>query len=244
MSEAKQTKTSKKATQAGAGKKAAKKEVKAEVKAEAPAPTPVPEPAPAPAPAKTDAAAEEAEVQEGGKRKRFFKCLYNGQLHGRYSGDKPKQAANKAFTNIIRSMEGEVTGKVIKFQMQECTRGRPHKVNTYQGERVKLDKPLQIKISKNTDKPKVIEYKFTNKISKVREFVDVQLGGDAAAKTVKKSSKKAAPKAKAEKPAAEKPAKKAAAGGGKKTAAKKAPAAKASKAASKPAEKAVEAPTA
>jgi hypothetical protein len=85
--------------------------------------------------------------------------------------------------------ELDVVGKKVRFQMIECTRGRTHKVSSYEGERKKLDVPLKIEIKKSTDKPKTIEYKFTNKISKVR---DAQAGDKKAvkkAKGVKKAKK-------------------------------------------------------
>lgn len=137
---------------------------------------------------------EVAEEKED-KQKRYFKCVYEGKVHGRYSGEKPKQAANKAFTNIIRGMGGDSVGKKVRFQMKECTRGSNQKTSTYEGERVKLDKPLTIEIKKNTDKPKVIEYKFTNKINKVKE---IQEGGDTKSTKTTKSTRstKSAKKAK------------------------------------------------
>lgn len=183
----------------------------------APAPTVAPAPV-ATVPAVVEAAPkkqkakdvkeQEVEQTEDGKRKRFFKCVYEGKVHGRYSGEKPKQAANKAFTNIIRSMKGDVVGKKVKFQMKECTRGSNQKTSTYEGERVKLDTPLKIEIKKNTDKPKVIEYKFTNKINKVKDAE--QTGGE------KKQVAKKAPKT--NKTAKSKTAKKPQKGGAKKQA--------------------------
>lgn len=179
---------SKKSTQSSTTKKA---KVEATTTAPAVAPVPVaPTPvavAPVVAPVKEVKAGE---VQEGGKRKRFFKCVYEGKVHGRYSGDKPKQAANKAFTNIIRTLPEGGVGKKVKFQMKECTRGSNQKTSTYEGERVKLDTPLKIEIKKNTDKPKIIEYKFTNKINKVTEAV--QTGGEKKKTTKPKKVVKSA----------------------------------------------------
>lgn len=130
--------------------------------------------------------------QDGGDEeekngKRYFKCVYDGNTQGRYSGDKPKQAANKAFTNIVRNYDGDCIGLPITFEMVECTRGSPRKCSKYLGKRTKLDKPLEIKITKNTDKPKIITYRFYNKISKVKDQVDPQAGGK---KVVKKKGAK------------------------------------------------------
>ena len=204
----------KKTTQSGAAKKA-----KTEVATPAVAPTPAPVVAPVVAPVATPAPAKTAETQEqeGGKRKRFFKCVYEGKVHGRYSGDKPKQAANKAFTNIIRTLPEGGVGKKVRFQMKECTRGSNQKTSTYEGERVKLDTPLKIEIKKNTDKPKVIEYKFTNRINKVKE--QTQTGGDkkkVAKKTGAKTTKATTKTVKASKPAKASGAKKEQKGGEKK----------------------------
>lgn len=58
---------------------------------------------------------------------RYFKLLSGIEATpvGRFSGNKPKQAANKALTSIIKTLEkkGENTiGKEIKFTLKECTR--------------------------------------------------------------------------------------------------------------------------
>lgn len=150
--------------------------------------------------AKTPVAAAGAEEEVEGKR--YFKCIYNNESQGRYCGDKPKQAANKAFTVIVRNFEGNCIGVPIKFQMVECTRGSARKTSNYTGVRSKLDVPLKIEIKKNTATPKVIEYKFSNKITKVKE----QVGGKPEKKAkvvkrvVKKPAKKAQPKKTVAKP--------------------------------------------
>ena len=123
---------------------------------------------------KTVTKKEEKEDEEGeegveGSKTRFFKVVIGDveAPHGRFSGSKPKQAANKALTSIFKSKEqsgGSLTGKV-KFSIVECTRGSKHKKYHYVGERVKLKEPMKVTIGKG-DTAKVIEYKFNNRVMK------------------------------------------------------------------------------
>ncbi len=112
--------------------------------------------------------ADGAEGEENSKTRYFKVIIGDAELpHGRFSGSKPKQAANKALTSIFKSKEqsgGSVTGKV-KFSIVECTRGSKHKKYHYVGERVKLKEPMKVTIGKG-DNAKVIEYKFNNKVMK------------------------------------------------------------------------------
>lgn len=122
------------------------------------------------APKKVAAPKQTVEETDGeGKRTRFFKVLVDNEesAHGRFSGNKPKQAANKALTSIFKAREqsgGSLTGKV-KFSIVECTRGSKHKRYYYVGERVKLDTPMEVTIGKGDNK-KTIKYKFNNKVMK------------------------------------------------------------------------------
>lgn len=110
--------------------------------------------------------------QEGGdsenSRTRYFKVMFEGgDAHGRFSGTKPKQAANKALTSILKTREKDgkgTTGK-IKFSIVECTRGSKHKQYNYVGERVQLQEPMKVKIGEG-DAAKEIEYKFNNRVMK------------------------------------------------------------------------------
>jgi len=66
-------------------------------------------------------------TQKGGNAttSRFFKVVVDGEVFGRFSGSKPKQAANKALTSILRKRTSEkksTTGN-INFSIVECTRG-------------------------------------------------------------------------------------------------------------------------
>ena len=196
----------------------------------APAPVaPVPSPAPvkakkvskaAPVEASPAPAATESATQEGGKRRvRYFRCIYSDDTFGRFSGYKPKQAAGKALTSILRhrEKEGQDLSQEVSFSMVECTRGGSHKVSQYTGKRVKLEKPVTVTIKTSDGKKKEINYNFTNKITKVKTEKK------AAVKGEKKATKKVAKKAAAKKPAKKVAAKKTAT---KKAASKKAPAKK------------------
>ena len=142
--------------------------------------------------AKVEDKVEVEEVaQEGGKRRvRYFRCVYSDDTFGRFSGYKPKQAAGKALTSILRhrEKEGQDLAQEVTFSMVECTRGGSHKVSQYTGKRVKLEKPVTVTIKTSDGKKKEINYNFTNKISKVKADKKV------AAKTEKKSTKKSTTK--------------------------------------------------
>ena len=98
---------------------------------------------------------------------RFFKLITNeGVARGRFSGNKPKHAANKALTAIIKSMgKDAAVNNVIPFTIKECTRGSKTKLYSYTGQRLQLDKPIEVNIGKGADQ-KTILYKFTNQVKK------------------------------------------------------------------------------
>jgi hypothetical protein len=107
-------------------------------------------------------------VTEGEEKGRYFKYLYNGTVSGRFSGSKPKQAANKALTSIVKSQteSGEdLTNKLLTFSIIECTRGSKKKEYKYQGIRRALDKPIEVTIK---DKNIPIVYRFQNKTNKLK----------------------------------------------------------------------------
>src|SRR3989304_655435 len=95
---------------------------------------PVPVPVPVPEPVQ-----EPVQEQSGGKKDvRYFKVTIDGcKPRGRYCGSKPKQAAIKALTSIVKEKakaKQNTKGK-FKFTIIECTRGRKHKQYNYIGER-------------------------------------------------------------------------------------------------------------
>ena len=110
--------------------------------------------------------------------KRYFKCMYNNVCSGRYSGNRPKQAANKAFTAIVRNQGGNdvCTNKSFKFELVECTRGSARKTHSYEGTRKKLDTPLDVTIGSG-DNVKKITYRYTNKVKKAKPVETVKTGG-------------------------------------------------------------------
>ena len=113
----------------------------------------------------------EAEEEEGGGKLRYFKLFYNEEYQGRYCGRKPKQAANKAFSSIIKDMKknGNQKGGVnvdINFSIRECTRNSRHKEYNYVGVREHLKEPVAVDIKNEDGSVKNITYSFKNKISK------------------------------------------------------------------------------
>ena len=110
--------------------------------------------------------------QEGGEEEnsktRYFKVIVDeGDAHGRFSGNKPKQAANKALTSILKTREkdGNGTSGEIKFRIVECTRGSKHKQYKYVGQRQQLKEPMRVQIGEGPS-AKTIEYKFNNRVMK------------------------------------------------------------------------------
>jgi len=112
----------------------------------------------------------ENEGEDNGKKHRYFKCMYGGASFGRYSGSKPKQAANKALTIIIKKNGGNTLclNKKFKFDMVECTRNGKKKTSTYEGWREALEKPLPVKIN-SAKGEKSITYRFANKLKKLKD---------------------------------------------------------------------------
>ena len=112
-------------------------------------------------------------LQNGGSRKavkssRSFKVKLdvNGELYGRYNGDSPYQAANKALSEIIRSKvkNNENVNEEIRFFLVESTKHSHKKTHEYSGRRVKLDEPVQYTVSGN----QVITKEFKNYLRKVK----------------------------------------------------------------------------
>lgn len=99
--------------------------------------------------------------------KRFFRLLkQDGQTSGRYCGKKPKQAANKILTAIVKGKKKQKKQTVgpFTFTIVECTRGSKHKTYSYTGGRRKLDKPAIVEKD-----GKAIEYKFKNYLNKAKK---------------------------------------------------------------------------
>ncbi|AYV84426.1 MAG: hypothetical protein Hyperionvirus25_12 [Hyperionvirus sp.] len=109
-------------------------------------------------------------------KKRYFKCVYNDKTYGRLCGLKPKQAANKAFTSLLKHMKksGQVyAGGKINFSIVECTRGSKHNTYCYIGERKPLQSPVDVHIKVKNKEGEAVEKKVTyfhkNHVKKVRK---------------------------------------------------------------------------
>ena len=103
------------------------------------------------------------------KKNRSFKVKLSnkGKATGRYTGDSPYQAANKALSEIVRKKVKagkSVTGK-INFGLVESTKGSSHREHLYVGKRIKLKKPIKYQIGCGTE----IVKKFKNELRKVKK---------------------------------------------------------------------------
>ena len=103
-------------------------------------------------------------------KKRYFKLFFNDKSEGRFCGIKPRQAANKALTSIINKLkkQGKDTEKEFRFSIIECTRGSKHKEYEYTGKREKLKNPINVQIGGENNK-KEITYYYNNKVKKFKE---------------------------------------------------------------------------
>ena len=140
-------------------------------------------------------------VEEEQKKNRSFKVKLSedGQSYGRYNGDSPYQAANKALSEIIRTKvkDGEAVEGKLTFWLIESTKGSTKRVHQYEGERIKLAEPVKYKVGENEI---VKEYKNILKKIKKADQVEVvatkkstkKVGG---AKATKKTTKAVAAKA-------------------------------------------------
>lgn len=81
------------------------------------------------------------------KKNRSFKVVstLGAKQSGRYNGDSPYQAANKALSEIIRNRikNGLPTDSEISFYLIESTKGSNRKIHRYKGIRTKLETPVQ-----------------------------------------------------------------------------------------------------
>jgi hypothetical protein len=146
----------------------------------------------------------QVEVVDGEqKRNRSFKVKLSedGQSYGRYNGDSPYQAANKALSEIIRTKvkDGEAVEGKITFWLIESTKGSSKRVHQYEGERIKLEEPVKYKVGENEI---VKEYKNILKKIKKADQVEVvatkkatkNVGGAKATKKTTKATTKATKK--------------------------------------------------
>jgi len=115
-------------------------------------------------------AEEVQEEKQMDDKLRYFKLYYNDNICGRYSGKKPKQAANKAFSSIIKDMKKtdnkEGVNVDITFTIKECTRNSFHKEYKYVGKRLLLKSPVKVTIENGDGTSKDIVYKYHNELKK------------------------------------------------------------------------------
>ena len=94
----------------------------------------------------------------------------DGPQYGRYNGDSPYQAANKALSEIIRNRvkNNQSTDNDITFYLVESTKGSCKKCHQYTGKRIKLDNPVSYTV-KNGDKQQIITKEFKNLLRKIKK---------------------------------------------------------------------------
>lgn len=107
-------------------------------------------------------------MSKQGKQQRSFKVKLNTEekAHGRYTGDSPYQAANKALSEIIRQRkrDGLSTHGKINFTLIESTKNSKHKSHEYVGRRVKLPSPVEYQVGGG----QTIVKKYKNELKKVK----------------------------------------------------------------------------
>lgn len=137
------------------------------------------------------------------KKNRSFKVKLTdeGDLYGRYNGDSPYQAANKALSEIIRNKVkvNEAVDSEINFFLVESTKGSTKKVHQYVGKRVQLETPVVYKVG---DQDIIKNYK--NILKKVKRSDDNKVETESKKATKKATTKKATKKVTAKKVTAKK----------------------------------------
>lgn len=117
----------------------------------------------------TEAAATVAATAAGGKGNRSFKVKLeqNGPLYGRYNGDSPYQAANKALSEIIRNRvkNSQPDDVDINFFLVESTKGSGKKTHQYLGRRTKLQVPVEYEVANG----QTIKKEYKNVLRKVKK---------------------------------------------------------------------------
>jgi hypothetical protein len=137
------------------------------------------------------------------KRNRSFKVKLSAEaeLYGRYNGDSPYQAANKALSEIIRNKvkNNESVNEDINFYLVESTKNSKKKCHQYTGKRIQLESPVIYKVG---DQQIVKNYK--NILKKVKRKEDSESSTESSTKTKKVAAKKVAAKKVAAKKVTEK----------------------------------------
>jgi len=99
------------------------------------------------------------------KKYRSFKIKEaDGTFRGRYLGESPYQAANKALSELIRK-DKNVNTDNINFTLIESTKGSKNKEHKYQGKRIKLNEPITYKTKNGVS----VEKKYKNELKKIKK---------------------------------------------------------------------------
>jgi hypothetical protein len=113
-----------------------------------------------------------SQTGNGKKKSRSFrvKLDIDGDQYGRYNGESPYQAANKALSEIIRNKvkKEEPTDEEITFFLIESTKDSKKKIHQYLGKRTKLPEPVKYKV-KNGDKEQEITKEYKNILRKIKK---------------------------------------------------------------------------
>jgi len=96
-------------------------------------------------------------------RRRYFKISTQDGFEGRYTGKCPRQAAGKAFTQMIKKRDKDERNNTIQFSIIECTRGSKKKTYKYSGKRIELAAPI---VLHGVNRHNNIGFKFINEIYK------------------------------------------------------------------------------
>ena len=111
------------------------------------------------------------------KKNRSFKVKLSSedQLYGRYNGDSPYQAANKALSEIIRTRvkQSLPDNEDIKFFLVESTKNSSKKTHEYVGRRTKLAAPVEYEVANG----QTIKKEYKNVLRKVKKTI--QKGGSS-----------------------------------------------------------------
>jgi hypothetical protein len=107
------------------------------------------------------------QLSKKGSRSFKVKLEQNGPQYGRYNGDSPYQAANKALSEIIRTRvkNSLPVDENINFFLVESTKGSGKKVHQYVGHRMKLDNPVSYQVNDG----QTITKEYKNVLRKVKK---------------------------------------------------------------------------
>lgn len=112
-------------------------------------------------------------MEEPMNRYRYFKCYHNDTCFGRFRGRKPKQAACKAFTKLIKLFRGqnlEQDDQEFIFSIKEITRNSKKKSYTYTGSRIQFDRPCKVQIMSPNGERKDVIFRYKNCIKRNYDY--------------------------------------------------------------------------